>query len=216
LLSNHGALYFIIQQLKKLGHEVIVESELNPFIADLYKAKTFYHKFFTKQSYLRFRDPKVVKFRAKIIDKLVAKHNPDLIFSPGSLELAYLKSTVPKIFWTDATFRQIRGYYPNLSEYKFKLSDNIELETFNSIDSLIFSNQTAAASAINDYNIAKDKVHFVNFGPCIDNSFTEQEIINLIDNRINDNVFKMLFVGIDPYRKGLDFIKESLHQIKDK
>ena len=104
-VSNWSGIgYFMANTVKKyLGDvEFIGNSNQRRFLKNSFKG--VYHKIIFQKSFRSERTYLVGRFYAQQIEKQLTGKNFDLIFSPGTIPIAYLKTNVPIIFWTDATF----------------------------------------------------------------------------------------------------------------
>ncbi len=66
---------------------------------------------------------------------------------------------------------------------------------------MIYPSEWARNDALNNYDVAKEKVKVINFGSTIESKFTEEEIIENIDKK-RDKPLKLFFAGIEWNRKG--------------
>ena len=66
-----------------------------------------------RRSFQINRIPINLKKVAKHIEHVLIHSDADFLFSPSSLPFSYLKSGIPKVFWTDATFKLLVDYYPD-------------------------------------------------------------------------------------------------------
>lgn len=200
-----GLGYFISQSLIKQGAEIT-------FIGPLKTSNHFYHKLkekfyslFFKKKYRPNRNPRVLKNYAKqILQKIPA--NTEVIFCPASTTIAQLKTEVPIVFYTDATFGEMVNFYPEFKLYcKETIRDAHKMEQ-SSIDKCslaIYSSDWAANSAIKHYHADKNKLRVLSFGANIQNEYTENQVLEFIRNRSNE-VLKLLFLGVYWERKGGD------------
>jgi glycosyltransferase involved in cell wall biosynthesis len=168
---------------------------------DAYIKKVFYRA--RKQRFDFMREKWYAEQLSKTIE-LGHKESTDLFFSLSSQPIAYLKKLKPIVFYTDATFAQMKGFYfNNLSNESWKNGNEVEQAALENTDLAIYASQWAADSAINDYNISPSKVKVVPRGANIECNRTISDIERLSSAR-SKNVIKLLFVGIDWYRKGGD------------
>lgn len=82
--------------------------------------------------------------------------------------LAFLdvKSSLPKIYFSDSTFKLMQDYYPEFSNLMSKSKEwgnDIEQRALNNTDIVILPSHWAAKSAISDYKCIKEKIHII---PC--------------------------------------------------
>ncbi len=132
------------------------------------------------------------------------KPDSDVIFSPSTIPIALLNTKKPKVFFTDATFAGMIGYYDyftNLSKETISNGNYLEQKALDSCSLAIFSSEWAAKSALEKYKVDERKIKVVPFGANLECNRTINDINILIEQR-NTNVCKLLFVGIDWERKG--------------
>lgn len=153
---------------------------------------------------------------ANRIEKKLADKEFDIIFAPGTLYVSYLKAEKPIVVWADATFASLVNTYPQYSKMT-----NSEIETGNLLEKLalvnvqkiIFSTTWAAKSAISHYSIPASKVEVIPFGSNLNESFSVEDLIAL--NRTKSDVkIKLLFVGVDWYKKGGDLLIEIYNELR--
>ena len=128
------------------------------------------------------------------------------MFSPGSIPLARLKTSLPKVFQTDATFAGIIDQYPELADYPREYIEEghrLEREALHNCDLAIYSSQWAARSAIEDYGADPSKVKVIPFGSNLGVDPTLQEVELAIAERSTKECV-LLFVGVHWQRKGGD------------
>ncbi|MCG2618077.1 glycosyltransferase family 4 protein [Terrimonas sp. NA20] len=164
-------------------------------------------------------DIKLSPWRLKKIGKILLKLLPqdaDIIFADSSLPLAYLKTDIPKVFYTDATFASILGFYRPISSYAketIRNGNKIDRLAIQASKIAIYSSDWAAASAIKDYECSSDKIKVVPFGANIECDRTSNDIDALARNRTDMPVCNFLFLGVDWARKGGDFAVEVVKKM---
>ncbi len=139
------------------------------------------------------------------IGQKLKKSNPDVILtSMTPLATAMLETQVPIVYWTDATYQMVLGFYP---EYLFHDTqtrrDGCELteRCLQRAARLIFSSHWAARAATELHGIPVDRIRVVPFGPNLDISHSLADVRAMIKARPSRPI-KLLFVGKDWYRKG--------------
>jgi glycosyltransferase involved in cell wall biosynthesis len=143
------------------------------------------------------------------------EQSTDLFFSLSSQPIAFLESKKPKVFYTDATFAQMIGFYfNNLSKDSIIHGNEVERIALHNSDLAIYASQWAADSAINDYGVDAAKVKVVPRGANIECDRTSEDIKTIVENRTQD-VIKLLFVGIDWYRKGGETAYQIVKSLND-
>ena len=157
-----------------------------------------------------------MKLIANRIEKKLAGNEFDIIFAPGTLYVSYLNTDKPIVVWADATFASLVNTYPQYSKMT-----NSEIETGNlleksalvNVQKIIFSTSWAAKSAISHYNIPSAKVEVIPFGSNLNESFSVEDLIAL-NSAKSDEKIKLLFVGVDWYKKGGDLLLEIYKELR--
>lgn len=164
------------------------------------------------------RSPYVVKQYAEQVAARLVNADSDIIFSPGTMPIAYLKSKQPKVFYTDATFAAMINYYDwykNLSKQTIKEGIKLDQQAIDSCALAIFSSEWAAQSAIKDYGASPDKVKVVPLGANITVDPSLDEIKKDIETKAQDDVCKILFIGVDWERKGGDTVLKTVELLNN-
>jgi len=201
-----GIPFFVAEALNKAGIEVCYICSLpQRRYSILETIKRFYYNKIRnkKKGVYRFeRNERYLRFNAKLIETKLKELKPDLIISFFPYQVAYLKTPIPIIIWTDATFKLLSRNYSGYSNFcieSYKQAIKVEELAFRKANLLLFSSNWALNSAINEYNIDKSKVRINVFGS---NSYPQFPI--QVINEKKFDVCKLLFIGFDPIRKGLN------------
>ena len=214
-----GSGYYIAQALERqsMHLDYIGPLEIGLAIKLSIKFKSGYHKIWRKK-YLKDSEPLLLKSYARQISEKLSNTKSDVVFSASSNIIAYLKCSKPIVFWGDATFAGLMNFYPqytNGSQESVKNWHLLERLALNKCKLAIYASEWAAQTAIQHYGANPDIVKVVPFGANIDDCNTLDEIKNLIDSRPSSQC-KLLFLGVDWYRKGGDValkVAEKLNKI---
>lgn len=212
-----GTHYYILQQLRKLYSKV---DALGPI-----QARTFLlpGQIFTKLSQVALRKRYNYRhsilaskaYAAKLNSKL-DKGNYDLIVVPAtSAIIPYLKTKVPIVYIGDATVSISKNYHKALTDlFKFSWNETMRIEkkAFQHCSALIFSSEWAQQSAINDFNIEKEKVHHFPFGANLD---WIPDANDVLPKKIN-SVVQLLFIGVYWENKGGEYAVNCLNLLNQK
>jgi glycosyltransferase involved in cell wall biosynthesis len=203
-----GTGYYIAQALK---HQSIPLDYLGPLREPLGfqaigKAKRLYSRLVERKNYQTDAEPSRLKAYAHCVShQLDRSPSPvDIIFSATINPIAYLECRQPIVFWADATFANIKDFYPlysNLSGSVIRDWHQMEKLALQKSKLAIYSSDWAAQSAIRDYGADPNKVKVIPFGSNIDSPFTTETIEDVIAARPRDRC-KLLFLGVDWMRKG--------------
>jgi glycosyltransferase involved in cell wall biosynthesis len=168
-----------------------------------------------KKNYLTNREPRVVTGFARQASRKLARVAVDVVFSPGTVPIAYLESDQPIVFWTDSAFAGMVDFYPEFTSLCRETLDNgsaIEAAALKRAALAIYSSDWAAQTAIREYGIAETKVHVVPFGANIDEAPTLDLVRTMVATR-STTICKLLFLGVSWFRKGGDIAVEVAREL---
>lgn len=169
------------------------------------RLKSRYYKYLGK-NYIKYIDSLILRDYAKQINEKINNIKTDIILSAGSDSIAYLECNQPTVFWADATFANIINFYPgysNLCQESLQNAHLVQRMSLQKSELAIYSSEWAAQTAIDYYNAAPEKVKVVPFGANIESDHNIDEIKAAIESRPT-NKCKLLFLGVDWFRKGGD------------
>ncbi|HTI90822.1 MAG TPA: glycosyltransferase family 4 protein [Puia sp.] len=204
-----------------LAHSLMQEDAEMDFIGNLHSPfekltkikRLFYNKVLGKR-YQHQRDPWVAKsFADQVSSRLSASAN--CILSPGSVAIARVQSKIPKVFYTDATFAGMLGFYEdytNLCSETVRHGHKLEQEALSSCAMAVYSSDWAAQTAIEHYDVDPSKVKVVPFGANIECNRSLADIKRIISKRPKDTC-KLLFLGVDWIRKGGPLVLEIAERL---
>ncbi len=209
---------YILRSLEAAGVQAstignLAEVDL-PLISRLKRA--CYTKASSKR-YLTDRDPTILRSYAAQVQKQLDRLDTDVVFSPGTVPIAYLKTDKPIVFYTDATFAGMLDFYPwftNLSRESIKQGNRMEQQALTKCRLAIYASQWAADSAIKYYDVDPAKVKVVPFGANMTCDRDEQDIARLANQKPMDTC-KLLLLGVDWHRKGGPRALEVAKQLTD-
>jgi glycosyltransferase involved in cell wall biosynthesis len=202
-----GLGFYIAQSLKSqsLSLDYIGPLEDKLLCRLIQKYKRHYYGIFN-QRYLKNPAPYFLKDYAKQIANKLLKTHVDIVFSASANPISYLDCKQPIVFWADASFAGLLNSYPeysNLCQESIRDWHRVEQLAHQKCNLAIYSSDWAAQAAIEHYNVDPEKVHVVPFGANIESNKTTEEIKDLIESRPS-NQCKLLFLGVDWFRKGGD------------
>jgi len=204
-----GSGHFVAQALQNQGFELDFIGPLPRPLSlwPMFKAKGFVYNRVLKTRYHANHDLSAARHYARLIDQRL-RQTPDteLVFSPGTIPIAFLETEKPTAFWSDATHASLFDFYPEYSHLcaeTVRDGHRIERQAMQKASAALFTSEWAASSAIRDYGIDASKVHVVPFGANLDNPPATESIRDAIADRPRDRC-KLLFIGVDWERKGGD------------
>lgn len=151
--------------------------------------------------FLKIGLPAFPSWEAKIYAKSVNHElldSCDVLFAPmQSLVISKLKTSIPIVYLSDATYHLMWDYYWfNLPKRVARAYEKLEKTALDKAKAIVYPSHWAISSAVSDYNQSPQKIHLAYFGP------------NLQNDRITPHPFSykgsldLLFVGVDWERKG--------------
>ncbi len=201
-----GSVFHMRKALQQQGQTTIPVGPLREHYRPLHRAKKGFWRYLAGQEYLYRRDPLVTSGYAEQVKNQIQNKNVDLVFAPGTRAIADLDVEVPIVFWTDAAFAEMVGYYPkysNLTAESVENGNRMEQRALIQSAQAIYSSNWAAQSAIQHYDVDSSKVVVVPYGANfeIEPGRTEEDIRRSIGRRPREEC-RLLFVGVDWERKG--------------
>jgi glycosyltransferase involved in cell wall biosynthesis len=152
----------------------------------------------------------------KLYRQAILASGCDLVFSPAaSTEIGYLRSPVPVMYLSDATFRVMENYYYPLSEVHRITrweGNHLEKRAIRNSAALIYASDWAAHSAIEHYGANPDKTNIIPFGANMDDVPARASL----SEGSTDGRLRLLFVGRDWERKGGQIAFDALLALLDR
>lgn len=212
-----GTEYFVAKSLEDQGANLDIISGLQDNLTLSVRIKSKLYGRSPDKLYLMQRSPEFAKGYSHQVNK---KLNPqtDLIFTTTNSTIAYLNSNKPKVFYADATFPIMRGYYDwydKISNKSIEESMLIEQIAINNSQLALYSSEWAAQSAIKDFNASPEKVKVVPFGANILTKLSTLEINQLIEEKEISKTCQIIFIGVEWHRKGGDIVLEAVKYLNE-
>ncbi|PSR19101.1 group 1 glycosyl transferase [filamentous cyanobacterium CCP3] len=170
------------------------------------KLKKFFYQTFLRKRYLLDRSLPLLQGYAQQVNDLLTKDSVDVLFSPGTIPLAYLESSKPLVLWNDCTFAGLVDFYAytsNLCRESITTGHTVEKRVLERVDLAIFSSDWAANTAIENYSIDPSKVKVVSYGANLECNRSLEDIKRFVSLRSRTKC-QLLFIGVDWIRKGGD------------
>lgn len=198
----------IAESLKSTDVHIDYIGGLRESYSLLFKGKQYLYSKLLKKNYLRHRNKTIGHGYARQISERLASLDPDVLISPGTIPISYLDHHKPIVFWTDATFAGMVGFYDafsNLCRASVMEGHAAEQSALDRCSLAIYSSDWAAESALKHYRVEPGKIKVVPFGANVDSPHTWDDIKRIVDAK-DSLVCKLLFIGVDWYRKGGDIV----------
>ncbi|HVU33829.1 MAG TPA: glycosyltransferase family 4 protein [Opitutaceae bacterium] len=214
--SWSGLPYFMRRALEEAGIETVTiapqDTEDPRRIMRL-----LYWRWLRGKRYLKYCDPRLLQDHARQCERRLASVTVDAVFSPSTWPLAYLRTRLPTVFWTDASFAGVLNFYDsftNVAPLSVAAGHWVEQQALTRCARAIFSSDWAAATARDNYAVDAGKVRVVPFGGNLAEPPTLGEAREFVRTRPMQPC-RLLLVGVDWQRKGADIaleVSELLNQ----
>jgi glycosyltransferase involved in cell wall biosynthesis len=207
----------ILKAFQNCGFQTEIIGNLRDKYPFLWKIKKALYAKILFKTYFKDREPTLLKHYATQVETALATMHCDVVFSPGTIPIAYLRTEKPIVIWADATFAGMIDFYPdfsNLCAETIKNGNKMEQLALSKCRIAIYTSEWAANTAIQNYDVDPAKVKVVPFGANISCNRNLQDIKTIIDTK-NFDTCKLLFVGVDWFRKGGDIallVADQLNQ----
>ena len=169
--SWSGTSYYTYQQIKKHNEVEIFHYKWPWHVREWLTMQKSMNKKIFKKYFCRV-SKSYAKYFSRQLQKDLQKRPVDVLFVSASSQLiAYLKTDIPIIYMTDATFKQLQGYYPyfsNLAEYNIRQGVELDKRAFVKASHCMLASVWNKNSAINDYGIDPGKISVVPCGANLD------------------------------------------------
>jgi len=221
LFNWSGTGYYIWKSLGDFGIQIELVGPLKlPYLSGhIINSKRVIYRRISNKSYFGYHDAYTSKKLSYCAwEKISNLKNIDAIVSPGPVPVAYLPGTIPLVVINDATHKALFKTYPlfkNICKSNIRDGDIIERSAIKRASAMIFSSQWAAESALNDYQADPKKIHVVPFGANFTNPPSREIVINSINQR-NNEIIKLIFIGVDWERKGGPLVISILRDLHSK
>jgi len=196
-----GLGYYLAKELEQQGAEMDYIGNLRARRSLPQLLKKIIYRLKGQQFFFE-REPSIGRQYAQQIASRV-KPGTDIIFAPGTIPIAFLESDKPKVFYGDACFAGMIGFYDSFSHMcgeTIAHGNYIEQTALASADLVLYASDWAAATAIANYTVDPRKVRVVPFGANIESDRSLQKIKELVSLRSKKEC-RLVFIGVDWERK---------------
>lgn len=213
--SWSGTSYYTYQEIIKYNEVEIFHFKWPWLLREwLTMQKSINRRWFKRQTAVEFLKA-YAKYFSKQLTKELKKRPVDVLFvSASSQMIAYVETDIPIIYMTDATFQQLQSYYPyfsNLTTYNIKQGIELDKNAFKNTTHCMLASDWNKNSAINDYEIDRNKISVVPCGANLDSIPARADL-----NFETSGQCRLLFLGVEWDRKGGDIALETFHLLKKK
>jgi len=201
-----GSVYFIRKALIASGFQTCDIGNLQVGNRAILTCKSMFYELILSKTYLPDRDRSTLKYFAAQVDRQLESSDSGVAFSPGTIPIACTRTRKPIVFWTDATFAGMIGFYPgfgNLCKETLNAGNEMDQSALRKCRLAIYTSEWAAETALNNYDVDPSKIKIVPFGANIEREPSFEDTLQCLAAKTFDRC-KLLFIGVDWYRKGGD------------
>lgn len=138
----------------------------------------------------------------------------DVILSLGTIPVAFLETDIPIFVMVDSVFEMHRTFYGGSGSPKYNRDANkIEKLGLTNCSKIIPCSRETGDFIRDFYHIPQSKIEIVPLGANWDQAPNEKFVLEKLDQRIKDDVCKILFVGVEWKRKGADIVIETIKEL---
>lgn len=174
-----------------------------------FQCRRYWLRFYKSSDLARGLSLRHAEYFAQVVKSPLSHFKTDVILTSCSpVAGAFLETKIPIVYWTDANYAGLSGFYPRFMCHDIDTMWDAHFITnacLHNAKQLIFSSQWAARSAIELYGISKSKIQVVPYGANLDIFHTHDDVKEMIKSRSQETI-NFLFVGKDWYRKGGDIV----------
>jgi glycosyltransferase involved in cell wall biosynthesis len=202
-----GTGYYMAKSLKDQSIAIDYIGPLkDQFISYYFKAKQVLFRKVLNKGYQFYREPYVLKYYAEQISEKLKGSDADVVLCPGTTPISYLECNKPLVIWTDSAFGGLIDFYSghsNLTQKTIRDGRRAEQLALTKCSLAFYSSDWAAKVSIANYQVDSSKVKVIPYGANIDCNRKLADVKELINSR-SPSECKLLFLGVDWYRKGGD------------
>jgi glycosyltransferase involved in cell wall biosynthesis len=213
--SWSGTCYYSYQQLKRFGEVEVFQYKMPKLLQEwLTTQKSINRRWFKKNTAVEFLKA-YARYFSRQLTRDLKKRPVDVLFVSASPQLiAYVKTDIPIVYMTDATFQQLQGYYPNFSNlaaYNVRQGIALDKRAFANSTHCMLASDWNKRSAVNDYGTDPAKISVVPCGANLDSLPSADE-----EKNPGTGGCRLLFLGVEWIRKGGDIALDCYHILKGK
>ena len=214
-LGHRGRCYYIAKSLEEQSIKINYVGPLARKPAVLPKLKECFYNNFLHKVYHKWADPIFSKNYAEQICHQLYNHQPDILVSPDVNLISYLDCRQKIVLWVDTLYEGLINFYPdyiNLCQETIQHLTTLDRLSLKRCSLAIFSSEWAANTAIEKYKIELEKVKVIPSGANIKCTRDIDDIRQIVEAK-STNKCKLLFLGVDWFRKGGNIALEVTNEL---
>ena len=213
-----GTAYFIARELEAQNVDVVRIGGLEERFKRLLQLRQLAYRKLLGTDHHRTWEPLSLDGWARQVEAQLATCTADLILSPSTIPLANLRTRLPIVLWSDATFAALEDFYPDYSNISSRMRAHGHAADQRVIDKarlLIYSSDWAAQSAQHRYGADAKSIHVVPYGANLHDPPSTETVHSAIDARQAEGEVRLLWVGRGWDLKGASVAIETLRRLRE-
>lgn len=211
--KRSGIVYSMYKEMLKYNEIIWVEPKVNFWerfvLRGIVRLRDFICHFY--KSDMTTLSPIYSKQFGKALSRQLKNIECDYIFSYDCEQFAYIKTDKPIVYRTDSTYHLLVDYYYfNVPKFMNKKADKVQKKALEKCFAVVTPCDWVKDSIANDYHVDTTKVHVIESGANL------EKIPPVYERIWSKEKFRMLFIGIDTKRKGVDVAIETAHILNEK
>lgn len=206
-LGLYGAGRKIAQTLESLNIELDYLGPLAKPRTPIGITKLLFYRYCTNRDFYSLAEPSVLRNYARQVERKLRRSSADIVLcAENAVPLAYLRCDRPLVLWTDTTLGSLVGFYQYMNNLCAETQRNIfrmEQAALDRCQRLIVTSDWAAQTAIQLYNLPREKVRVIPRGSNHQRQLTHKDVLAWLHQKPLQPC-RLLFVGVDWRRKGGD------------
>lgn len=217
LKGGNGIDHFKLEALRSAGYEV---KRLSPIIPES-QSRDIVSRGIRKLRRMLTSDDVVARKKRHLetIGKAIAEHplhaKTDAIVSPNHFDISFYGGPLPVFFWTDATYSNMASMYQDYKDRSERMKSFEHQVQRRAVDRAKGAMcRYAMNSAVSDYGADPDRQFVTRFGLNLPTSIQEVELEEILSRR-DDRTIRLMFIGFDYKRKGLDIALRAVVELNN-
>jgi glycosyltransferase involved in cell wall biosynthesis len=205
-MGHWGRCYYTAKALTDESTTIQYLGPLAKRSALMPKLKWRFYKYLSTRTYYPWAEPVFNQYSAQQILEKLEEFSSDLVVSVDINLLSYLQCRQPSVLWVDTLYAGLINFYDDYSSLcgeTIRQLHQLDQLALSQCELAIFSSDWAAKTAIHTYKTNPNKVKVIPSGANVECDRTFDQINSIIAAR-PANLCKLLFLGVDWFRKGGD------------
>ena len=207
--AGSGADYQLLTAIINGGHDVRILGPFRQSGTRMERAVNVLYRTVTQQTLLKF-PLSVVRQVSEALNTMEREWHPDVVFTMFPVPLAFYSGTAPCVYRIDAPYRHSYLEYPQYghSPQSLFLTDWLQKRALRRSAKVVTHSEWCRDLLISDYHLKPEQITWFPNAAALPAECVPSSINIEIEKNLSGTI-RLLFVGRDPHRKGLDIAIET-------